>query len=109
MKKVTQALIIGFAVMVGAELTACAATPTNESTGQYVDSSATTAKVKSTLLNTQGLNSTSISVETYKGVVQLSGFVDSKAQSQLAEQTAASVPGVNKVKNDLVVKSAAQN
>lgn len=90
-------------------LIGCASTNTQESTGQYVDSSATTTKVKAALLNTPNLNSTSISVETYKGQVQLSGFVDSTAQSTLAQQTAANVDGVKSVENDLIVKSSTSN
>ena len=85
-------------------LSACAATPTAESTGQYVDNSAVTAKVKTALLNAPGLESTDISVESYKGTVQLSGFVNSAAQSQQAQATAAAVPGVQGVTNSLVIK-----
>jgi len=108
MKILTKALLLGLALAMGAELTACAATPTNESTGQFVDSSAITTKVKSALVQTPGLNAAAISVKTYKGVVQLSGFVDSQDQAQLAAQTAKQVPGVKSVKNNLVVKTSAQ-
>ncbi len=75
-----------------------------ESTGEYLDSSAITTKVKAALLNEPGLKSTQISVETFKDQVQLSGFVDTAASKTKAGQVAASVQGVRSVKNDLVVK-----
>ena len=83
----------------------CAQTPTSESGGQYLDSTAVTTKVKAALLNTPGIDFTDISVKTYQGTVQLSGFVNSAAQVELAGQTAQRVSGVNKVENDLQVKS----
>lgn len=87
-----------------ATLAACAAGPKSESTGEYVDSSTITTKVKTALLNEPGLKSMQISVETFKDMVQLSGFVDSSAAKAKAGQLAASVEGVRSVKNDLVVK-----
>lgn len=110
MIKNIKAILLASAVGIGTlGLIGCASTSTQESTGQYVDSSAITTKVKAALLNTPNLNSASISVETYKGRVQLSGFVDNAAQSTLAQQTAASVNGVNSVENDLIVKSSTAN
>ena len=73
--------------------------------GEYVDDSTLTAKVKAALLAEQGLPSAAISVETYHGVVQLSGFVDSEAQVKQAGQVARGVKGVKEVKNSLNVKS----
>lgn len=90
-------------------IVACSATPTQESAGQYVDSSSITTQVKAALLNTPNLNSTAISVETFKGVVQLSGFVDSSAQSAMAQNVAQNVSGVKQVVNSLVVKPPIQN
>lgn len=72
--------------------------------GEYVDDSTITAKVKSALLAKKGVSSAEISVETYLGVVQLSGFVDSADQVQLAGRTARGVKGVKEVKNSLNVK-----
>ena len=72
--------------------------------GEYVDDSTITAKVKSALLTKKGVSSAEISVETYLGVVQLSGFVDTADQVQLAGRTARSVKGVKEVKNSLNVK-----
>ncbi|MBX3454443.1 BON domain-containing protein [Ferrovibrio sp.] len=87
-----------------ATLAACSSAPSRESTGEFVDSSVITTKVKTALLNEPGLKSMQISVETFKDMVQLSGFVDSSAAKAKAGQLAASVEGVRSVKNDLVVK-----
>ncbi len=85
-------------------LAACASTSTRESTGEYVDDSVITTKVKSLLAGDDFLKSFQIGVETYKGVVQLSGFVNTKEASNKAAQIAGGVKGVKSVKNDLVVK-----
>jgi len=81
-----------------------ASTANSESTGEYVDDSVITTKVKALLANDNFLKSFQISVETQKGVVQLSGFVDSKSTVNKAGQIASSVKGVSSVKNDLIVK-----
>ncbi|MBU4012707.1 MAG: BON domain-containing protein [Proteobacteria bacterium] len=85
-------------------LMACASTRTQESTGEYVDDSVITTKVKSLLAGDDVLKSFQIGVETYKGIVQLSGFVDSRQTVEIADQTARSVKGVRSVKNSLIVK-----
>ncbi len=82
----------------------CAATPTSDSTGQYVDDTVITTKVKNALLADGAVKSTQISVETVKGVVQLSGFVNSSDESSAAKKDAKSIPGVKEVSNDLIVK-----
>jgi hyperosmotically inducible protein len=82
----------------------CAATPTSDSTGQYVDDTTITTKVKSALLGDDAVKSFEIGVETTKGVVQLSGFVDNSDQKSAAEKDASSVTGVKDVKNSLIVK-----
>ena len=93
------------ALFVGALLvSACAATPKQESAGEYVDDSWITTKVKTAILNEPGLKVSQISVETYKGVVQLSGFVDSAADATRAVQLAQAVKGVSNVKNDTRVR-----
>lgn len=94
-----------FSCFIAISLSSCAGTPTNESTGQYLDSSVITSKVKSQLLVTKNIDSTAINVTTYKDTVQLSGFVNTQAQKELAAQTAANVNGVNTVINNLVVKT----
>ena len=82
----------------------CAATRTSDSTGQYVDDTVITAKVKSALLGDELVKSFAVSVETAKGVVQLSGFVDTALQKAAAGSDAAGVLGVRSVRNDLIVK-----
>lgn len=82
----------------------CAATQKQESTGQYVDDSVITTKVKAAIFNEATLKTMQINVETFKGVVQLSGFVDSAQSVKKAGEVAGSVSGVVSVKNDLLVK-----
>jgi len=82
----------------------CAGTDTRQSTGQYVDDSAITAKVKAAIFDEDSLKSRQINVETFKGVVQLSGFVDSSKSYNKAEQIAEDVDGVKSVINNIVVK-----
>jgi osmotically-inducible protein OsmY len=82
----------------------CSSTTKQESTGEYIDSSAITAKVKADLLAEPGLSSMPISVETYKDVVQLSGFVESQDVKRRAGSIALAVDGVKSVRNDLVVR-----
>ena len=85
-------------------LVACASTRTHESTGEYVDDSAITTKIKSLLANDDFIKSFQISVQTYKGTVQLSGFVNSREAVRKAGQIARSVQGVQSLKNNLIVK-----
>ena len=85
-------------------LVACASTSKQEGTGEYVDDSVITTKVKTLLAADDFLKSFQIGVETFKGTVQLSGFVASQSGLDKAEQIARSVKGVKSVKNDLIVK-----
>ena len=82
----------------------CAATPTQEGTGQYVDDSVITTKVKAAIFNERSLKVSEINVETFKGVVQLSGFVSSRADMSKAVEVARDVKGVKSVKNDMQLK-----
>lgn len=82
----------------------CAETQTKESTGQYLDDSAITTKVKTAIFNAPELKSSEITVETYKGRVQLSGSVSSQANIDQAASIARNVGGVASVKNDLLLK-----
>jgi len=82
----------------------CASTPKKESTGEYIDDSTITTKVKSAILNDPILKVFQINVETFKGEVQLSGFVDSAQHVKKAGEVARSVGGVKSVKNNLIVK-----
>jgi len=104
MKKRNIAIHCLVLLMLIATFTACASTRTQESAGEYVDDSVITTKVKSLLAADDLLKSFQISVETFKGTVQLSGFVGSQAAVDKAGEIARSVKGVTSVKNDLVVK-----
>lgn len=95
--------ILAFGVLVAA-MVGCASTPTSEGTGGYVNDSIVTANVKAKLLNTPGVDSTEISVETFKGVVKLTGFLDSRDMINTAVLAARSVKGVKSVEDDLTVK-----
>jgi len=91
-------------LMMIATLMACASTPKQESTGEYVDDSVITTKVKTMLASDDFLKSFQVSVETYKGTVQLNGSVDSQKAIDKAGEIASSVKGVKSVKNNLNVK-----
>ena len=82
----------------------CAATQKHESTGQYVDDSVITTKVKAAIFNEETLKTLQINVKTYQGVVQLSGFVDSAQSITKAGEVARHVENVVSVKNDLIAK-----
>jgi len=82
----------------------CASTATKEGTGEYVDDSVITTKVKAAIFNEPTLKSAEINVETFKGVVQLSGFVSSEADIDKAVRVARSVHGVVSVKNSMRLK-----
>lgn len=82
----------------------CASTAKQEGTGEYIDDSAITTKVKAAILNEPGLKVAEINVETFKGVVQLSGFVSSKADENKAVEVARGVKGVKSVKDDMRLK-----
>ena len=84
-----------------ATLVGCGSTPTREGTGEYVDDSVITTKVKAAIFNEPTLKSSEINVETFKGVVQLSGFVNSHGDMDRAVQVARGVKGVQSVKNDM--------
>jgi len=91
-------------VIVVASAWGCASTSTREGTGEYVDDSVITAKVKTAIYNDPTLKVNEINVETFKGVVQLSGFVKSQADVTQAARVARGVAGVKSVKNDIRVK-----
>lgn len=86
----------------------CAATGTRQSTGQYIDDAAITAKVKTAMIRDEVVKAMQVEVETYEGTVQLSGFVDTQLQKERAEQVANSVGGVTAVTNNIVVKQTAE-
>jgi len=82
----------------------CGSTRTSEGTGEYVDDTVITAKVKAAFLAEKGLKVTEINVETFKGVVQLSGFINSRADAERAIAVARGVSGVVSVKDDMQIK-----
>ena len=93
-----------FFAMVLASVLGCASTSTQEGTGEYVDDSVITTKVKAAIFEDASLKSAEINVETFKGVVQLSGFVSSTANERKAVDIARSVKGVKSVKDDMRIK-----
>ena len=101
-----------FKMMVGFMLAAifvtmlgCASTASKEGTGEYIDDTVITTKVKAAILNEPTLKSAEINVETFKGVVQLSGFVNSQADIATAASVARGIKGVTSVKNDMRLKA----
>lgn len=93
-----------FASIMILALVACAPTAKREGTGEYIDDSLITTKVKAALAADPNVKATEVNVETFKGMVQLSGFVSSRESIQKAIDVARGVSGVRGVKNDMVVK-----
>jgi len=87
-----------------ASLLGCAGTATKEGTGEYADDTVITTKVKAAIFNEPSLKSAEVNVETFKGTVQLSGFVNSRADISKAVAVASGVAGVTSVKNDMRLK-----
>lgn len=98
----TMLLIAAFSVGLGA----CTSTPTQESTGEYIDDTTITAKVKAKFVESKEVSASAINVETFKGVVQLSGFANSRHESDKATEIARHIKGVKSVKNDIRLKAA---
>ncbi len=93
-----------FLVILLVSLLGCASTAKKEGTGEYVDDTVITTKIKTAILEAPSLKTSEINVETFKGVVQLSGFVNSQADINKAVEVARSVKGVTSVKNDMRLK-----
>ena len=104
MTSITRKLTYLVGILFVALTLGCASTATKEGTGEYVDDTVITTKVKAAIFNEPTLKSAEINVETFKGVVQLSGFVSSQANINRAAELARSVGGVTSVKNDMRVK-----
>lgn len=92
------------AALAGALLAACAGSPTKESTGELIDDSVITTKVKSALLADKAVSAVDVSVETFKGRVLLAGFVKSADERQRAATVASSVSGVKEVSNRIEIR-----
>lgn len=100
LKFISMALLtIAFVSVLG-----CGSTPRKETTAEYVDDSYLTTKVKAAILRQPVLKSSEINVETYKGVVQLSGFVNSRSDINRAVEVTRTVRGVKSVRNDMRLK-----
>ena len=106
MKSITKWFAALFFAVTLVSVFGCVSTSTTEGTGEYIDDSVITTKVKHAFLHTASLKSGEINVETFKGVVQLSGFIRSQADIDLAVEVAGGVNGVKSVKNDMRVKSS---
>jgi osmotically-inducible protein OsmY len=85
-------------------VTGCSPSPTREQPGEYIDDALITSKVKAAFAADPEVKATEVKVVTYKGIVQLSGFVDTAEMAQRAAEIARKVKGVKNVKNDIVVK-----
>ncbi len=85
-------------------LAACAGTANESSTGDYIDDTVLTTRVKSALLNDPAVSGVAISVESFKGTVQLAGFVKTVAERNRAVQLARAIKGVKQVKNDILIR-----
>ena len=95
------AIFMAFALLT---VIGCQSTRTQEGTGEYIDDTVITTKVKGAIFNDPALKSAEINVETFKGIVQLSGFVRSNAEADRAVDVARKVGGVKSVKNDMRLK-----
>jgi osmotically-inducible protein OsmY len=103
MKNFTRVSVL-FAAVALTALAGCASTQKHESTGQYIDDAAITTSVKAAIFNEPTLKSAEINVETFKGRVQLSGFVSNRTSIERAVQVAQGVTGVSSVGNDMRLK-----
>ena len=103
MKQLKYISTLFFAVLLMSAV-GCAGTSKSEGTGEYVDDTVITTKVKAAIFNEPTLKSAEINVETFKGVVQLSGFVSSQANIYKAVEVARNVKGVTNVRNDMRLK-----
>ena len=97
-------LIAIFLAIVFVTVQGCAGSATQESTGEYVSDTWITTKVKAALVDDPVVKATEVNVETFKGVVQLSGFVSSTAAMNQAVRVARGIKGVTSVRNDMRLK-----
>lgn len=103
--KYASPLFIACAVIGTVSLTACSSTPTRESIGERTDDSLITSKIKAKFVADSAVKALDIKVETFKGVVQLSGFANSALERRRAEEIAYTVNGVTSVRNDVLLKA----
>ena len=95
---------LSLAIILSIILAACAGTANKSSTGEYIDDTVLTSRVKSILLNDPDVSGLSVNVESFKGTVQLSGFVKSVAERNRAVKLARGAEGVKRVKNDILIR-----
>lgn len=101
-KAISLLLMLALTIIAG-----CTSTPVSESTGEYIDNTVITTKVKAAMASEEIDSLLAIEVSTYKDVVQLSGFVENEDMKAMAEKIAGSVDGVERVDNSLIVKPEA--
>jgi len=104
MKQVIKFLSALFLALSLLTVIGCASTKTQEATGQYFDDSVITSKIKAAILHEPTLSSAEINVETFKGVVQLSGFISSNQDADRAIEVVRTIGGVKSIKNDMRLK-----
>ena len=102
--KTLKRLSVTFLAIVFVSVLGCAGSATKESTGEYVTDSWITTKVKAALVDDRQVKATEVNVETFKGAVQLSGFVSSDAAMHQAVRVAQGIKGVTSVRNDMRIK-----
>jgi osmotically-inducible protein OsmY len=105
LRTVTSAALLTGAFSLAQLQSGCAGTPTRQSTGEYIDDAGVTTKVKAAFVKDPVVKALDVKVETFRGVVQLSGFVDTAEQKAQAERIAAGIQGVTSVKNNVSIKS----
>lgn len=104
MKQLSKYFSAIFVAIILVSAAGCGSTPQQQGTGEYFDDSVITTKVKAVIFDEPTLRVAEINVETFKGVVQLSGFVSSAAAANMAVELARRVRGVAAVKNDMQIK-----
>lgn len=104
MNPMNRSIRLAVASLAIAMLAGCAATRTQESTGEYIDDTTLTTKVKAVLLHDEQVSGLAINVETFKSIVQLSGFVKNEDERRKAVDLARAVKGVAEVRNDILIK-----
>jgi osmotically-inducible protein OsmY len=106
MNTVKPAPALLLAAMLGSALVACTSTPTQQSTGEVIDDGVVTAKVKAALIDDPVTKAHQINVETFKGAVQLSGFVESDEARTRALQLVRDIDGVKSVKDAMEIRDS---
>ena len=101
---IAQRFISMFTAFILVLLVGCAPTSTREGAGEFIDDTVITSKVKAAFAADPTVKATEVKVETFKGTVQLSGFVESRESAQKAVELARQVKGVKEVRNNTVLK-----